>query len=222
MKYETFSNNPEFLDPEYEVEQGVTLEHFGIKEQIEVSEINEASDAIYGNPETDAKNWHHQTESVSCAVACQEFIVEQLTGQEYYEHDLIQYAENLGWYDPESGTSIKDVGNILEAAGLLVERGEQYTLNDLAEELESGGKVICGVNNKILQNPMYSLVPGLRANHAVQVSGIDASDPNNVEVILNDPGVINGRGLRVPADTFMKAWGTGDNFAVFARKGVTV
>ncbi len=201
-------------------EQGIELEHFGRAEQFEPNEWNESkegTDAIYGNPEKDAESWHRQEQDMSCAVACQEFVAEQLTGREFEESELSRMAEENGWFTPEGGTPMNDVGKILESMGISVERGQNYTLSDMAEALENGEKVICGVNNSILSNPVFARIPGMRANHAVEVIGIDASDSAHVKVILNDPGVENGKGLRVDADTFAKAWGTSDNFAVFAK-----
>lgn len=130
---------------------------------------------------------------------------------------MIALARERGWYDPESGTTMLDVGKVLEELGMTVERQTGATISDLAAALAQG-KVICGVNNMLLSVPELAMLPGLRANHAVQVIGIDTSDPNRVEVILNDPGVENGRGIRHSMDDFMKAWKTGGNFMVAVER----
>ncbi|MBQ8015501.1 MAG: hypothetical protein IJ264_04865, partial [Clostridia bacterium] len=44
------------------------------------------------------------------------------------------------------------------------------------------------------------------ADHAVQVIGIDYSDPDNPMVILNDSGHPDGCGEMVPLDDFVDAW----------------
>ena len=199
------------------LEDGVSLEHIGLRN--EVVETREAEDSIFGNPEADIKNWHPQLEMNSCAVACQEYIAEQLLDSDFSEEKMIDFAERRGWYRPETGTTIGDIGKLLESMGLDVERGMQYSVSDLAEELETDGKVIVGVNNMILENPEYADFPGITANHAVQLIGIDASDPENIRVILNDPGVEDGRGKTVPMETFQKAWETSNNYAAIARKG---
>ncbi len=218
MKYEMTNSASENFETVKELDNGITLEHFGIKESADIGEVGEASDAVYGNPEEDSENWHKQSETMSCAVSCQEFVAEQLTGKEFNESDFLEIAEDNGWYTEQDGTRLTDVGKLLEAVGIDTEQSEHNTLNDLANALEDGDKVICSVNSKVLQNSAYADMPGIRANHAVQVIGIDASNPNKVEVILNDPGVENGKGLRVDAETFTKAWDTGDNFTVYARK----
>lgn len=225
MNYESFfdlegmSEKQEMWKPVKEIEPGLILE---CSEQsvLSSSELIEGAEYVAGNPETDMKSWHKQREDNSCAVCCQEFVAEQLLNREFSEQGMIQYATERGWYDPETGTTVSDVGKLLEALGLEVERKSGLTLPDLFEELESGHKLICGVNNMILENPDFADLPGLNANHAVQVIGIDYSNPEEVRVILNDSGVPNGMGRNVSADTFVRAWNTSGNFVVSVWKGV--
>lgn len=138
--------------------------------------------------------------------------------QEFSEKDMIRFAEEKGWYRAESGTPERHVGDILESLGLEVNREAGQTLSDLAEDLQRGRKIICSVNNMILSNPDFAELPGIKANHAVEMIGIDASTPDHIQVILNDSGVEDGQGRRVSADTFMKAWNTSRNYAVTAWK----
>lgn len=208
------------------LEEGVIREHLGERgesvaeqyEEIEGIEELEQGDRIAGNPEEDMENWHPQLEQNSCAIASQSFIAEQLLDGEYSEESMIRAAEKMGWYEAREGTAPDDVGKLLECLGLEVEREYNVTLSELAETLESGEKVICGVNNQILACPEMAELPGIKANHAVQVIGIDATDPEHVEVILNDPGVADGQGIRHDLDTFMEAWETSGYFAVTACK----
>lgn len=196
------------------LEEGVSLEHLHAGRGMETEGQRER---IIGEPYEDRETWSPQAEENSCAVACQEMIAEQLTGQDFSEEEMIALARERGWYDPESGTTMSDVGKVLEEMGMTVERQTGATVNDLAAALEQG-KVICGVNNMLLSAPELSVLPGLRANHAVQVTGIDTSDPNRVEVILNDPGVENGCGIRHSLDDFLKAWKTSSNFMVSVER----
>jgi len=173
---------------------------------------------VFGNPEKDMENWHFQSEENSCVVSCQEFVAEQLLGGDFSEQKMIEYAGKRGWYDPGEGTSAGDTGKLLEEMGLQVERRYQTTLEQAIRELETGAKVICGVNNMVLDRPALANRPDVSGNHVVQMIGIDYSDPKQSYVILNDPGVLNGRGRMVRLDTFMKAWKTAGNYAVIARK----
>ena len=224
MSYESFfdlentAESQELWKGVKEIEPGLILER-SEQTALSLAEMTENAERVAGTPETDMENWHEQAEQNSCAVCCQEFVAEQLLDREFSEQELVHMATERGWYNPETGTTISDVGKVLEALGLEVERESGLTLSDLFNELESGHKLICGVNNMILENPDFADLPGLNANHAVQVIGIDYSNPEDIRVILNDSGVPNGMGRNVSADTFVKAWNTSGNFAVSAWKG---
>ena len=60
--------------------------------------------------------------------------------------------------------------------------------------------------------------PSLTANHAVEVIGIDRTDPSNVKVILNDPGLPGGRGITYDLEEFQTAWNTSGGFMVSAYR----
>lgn len=198
---------------------GVFLEHIGNTEAtLTYEDGEEVNESIVGSPEKDDDYWHKQSESNSCAIVCQEFIAEQLLGKEFSEAELANLAKAKGWYSSAEGTSKNDIGNVLEALGLDVEKSQNLTLEDIANELDSNGKIICTINSTVLENPAYGNLKGIKSDHAVQVIGIDYSNPNKVEVILNDPGRENGQGLHIDAEVFTKAWDAGNNFAIIARK----
>ena len=201
-----------------ELEAGVLLERLG--EYHEGIEELETGDRIAGDPQEDMDEWHLQTEQNSCAIACQSFVAEQLLEGDFSEEEMIRNAKAMGVYDSASGTAASDVGELLENLGLEVDRWFDAGLGEIAQALEEGEKVICGVSSQILANPELANLPGIKADHAVQVIGIDATDPENVQVILNDPGVLDGQGIRHDLDIFMKAWETGGNYAVFVNKEV--
>lgn len=201
-----------------ELEPGVTLEKIG--ERIDNVEVTEETETvIVGDWEEAKEHWHRQLENESCVITQEISVAEQLLGEDLSEEQMLELSKQMGWYDG-SRVSEGDCGKLLEHMGLEVEKAENLELNDLVQELSSGGKVICGVNVDILYKPELFDLPGERANHVVQVIGIDMTDPDNVKIILNDSGISDGRGVVVDADTFMKAWNTSDNFAVMARKGV--
>jgi hypothetical protein len=184
---------------------------------------------IYGNLDDD-KYWHQQTKPDTCAIAAQEFILNAVTGQHLSEEQLTQKAEKKGWYRVEgiTGTLTYDVGKLLEAHGIPVQRSENHynynlkqpvdimekRLLDLMEKLEQGEKVLVVVNSDEIWNqqdtPLNETrgMPGQRADHAVQVIAIsfEDSDPHNSTVILNDSGIPDGEGFRVSAEQFLNAW----------------
>lgn len=213
------SNFPEKLEQKSQagqLEDGVIREIIGIQEGL--PEMPEQTDAVIGDLE-DIENWHPQAESMSCAVYVQEMIAEQLLDQEVSEEAVIDFAEQAGWYDPVEGTTLANTGKVLEAMGLEVERDYDGTLSEIMQALADGEKIICAVDNMILQDARFADMPGRVANHAVQLVAIDFSDPENPQAILNDTGVENGQGIRHDLDVFMAAWKTSGNFAVYAGKG---
>lgn len=222
MGYELFSEIPdpaESFEAEL-LEEGVVWERLSpfpeVTEQFESNGESESTEMIIGNPEKDDDNWHLQSETNSCAVVCQEFVAEQLLDKEFTEEEMINIAKENGWYNSDEGTSPKDVGNILEALGLNVEKNYDVTIQEISEMLGNGEKIIVGVNGAVLQCPSLAECQGIRADHVVEVIGIDATDPQNVQVILNDSGTEFGKGIRRDLDTFLAAWKTSGNYTVSA------
>jgi len=183
-----------------------------------------APTSLIGDPYDDMTYWHPQTGSNTCAIDSQEFVIEQLTGQPVSEQELIQVAEAHGWFDPQSdGTAMSDVGNLLAFYGLHVDQAMNATIDDIENQLAQGHGVIVGVRADVLwgqspDTPMTTAptIPGQGANHAVEVIGMDLSDPTNPKVILNDSGSNNGCGETVPLELFDNAWSYSDNFLVTA------
>jgi hypothetical protein len=172
----------------------------------------------------DTENWHQQESDSSCAIASQEFILDDFgksQGIDFTEEQLTQIAYDNGWYTPNSGTSMADMGKLLEAYGIPVERTTGASLDDLASRLDSGEKVMVAVDSDeiwsqgqdVTLDEYSESIPGQDANHAVQVVGIDYSGSEPM-VILNDPGHPEGQGMRVPADEFVNAWNDSGNYMV--------
>lgn len=183
------------------------------------------NEAIIGDPAESMENWHMQEEGQSCALVSQEFVLEELTGREYTEDQIIDIAEENGWYDG-NGTAPMDVGKVLEHEGIEVERNWDSDISDIEDTLENDGCVIVGLDSdEIWTENTEGLdlddafgIPGSGADHAVQVIGIDKSDLNNPIVIINDPGHPGGCGLAVPLSEFEDAWEDSGNFVCIAHK----
>lgn len=184
-----------------------------------------AGDDVIGSPGDDIEHWHEQTHDDTCAVVSQEFILESLTGEEFDENELRQEAIDNGWYTPGGGTPLGAMGKLLEAHGIEVEREYGASIDDIEGKLESGEKVMVAIDahetwNAGTDDAQDDLLgdvggfPGQDVNHAVEVIGVDRSDPENPMVILNDPGHPDGRGMMVPLDEFMGAWEDSGNYMV--------
>jgi hypothetical protein len=159
----------------------------------------------------------------TCAIKCQELILEQFSGQDIAEETLVQEAQQHGWYQPGAGTSPADVGNLLELHGIPVNRYDHANIFNLTSELAQGHKVIIGVDSGELwmDDPARERLEdetGINlADHAVVVSGIDTSDPANPQVILTDPG--SGQAMATyPMSEFLDAWSDSDFFMVATQE----
>jgi hypothetical protein len=163
---------------------------------------------VIGTPGQDVAFWEgKQLLSDDCAIKCQQFILEQFTGQHISEGTLVAEAMDRGWY-AAGGTMPKDIGNLLELHGVGVTHYDHASQFDLAHELAQGHKVIVGVEAGTLWNN------GQHGGHAIVVSGIDTSDPQHVLVQVSDPGT--GEALHTyPMEQFLEAW-HGMNFSMVA------
>jgi len=161
----------------------------------------------YYNPEV------QQQYPDTCAIKSQQIILEDF-GVEVTETELVQTASASGWYNGE-GTNPQDVGNLLNLAGIPVTKQDNANVFTLVNELAQGHKVIVGVdadelwhNNSASEKMMNwanDFFGSQGGNHALIVAGIDTSDPNNVQVIVQDPGS-GDDGKPYPLEQFMDAW----------------
>ncbi len=126
----------------------------------------------------------------TCAIKSQQLILEDF-GIHFTEDQLRNEAMMYGWYN--GGTSPEDVGKLLELHGIPVTQYENANIFNLVNELAQGHKVIVGVDSGELwgDNIFDKIFEDNEADHALIVSGVDTSDPNNVKVIVTDPGTGN-------------------------------
>jgi len=218
MKYEltNFPEQPEQVRPPEQLEDGILREVIGTREII--SEVPEQTETVIGDLE-DLENWHMQAEKLSCTISMQEMVGEQLLGRDLPEQAMIDYAKKRGWYDPAEGASEQDAAKILEEMGFEVNQERDMTLQDLLDALAEEEKVICGINTMVMENRELADLPGIKANHVVQLVAVDFSDSQKPQVIVNDMALTNGRGIRYDLDVFLDAWNAGRNFAVTVGKG---
>ena len=173
---------------------------------------------VVGNPEVSMDYWEFQGNTGRCAVYAQKFIIEQYTGQEIDIEDLVKTAKSNYWFDENQGTYVNNGNKLLDYYGVPNEVSYNNSLDDLRDALGAGKMVIVGVDADEYwgQDTDDIFSPSDGTNHAVQVIGIDDSDPENPMVILNDSGSPRGCGELVPADVFMDAWDDGNNRMIVA------
>ncbi|MBR5640291.1 MAG: hypothetical protein IKW83_11280 [Muribaculaceae bacterium] len=180
-------------------------------EQYDPSTVSDP-DMILGDPEESLDYWEYQGEDGPCALYAQMFVIEELSGVDIDIDDFINEATENGWYEDGEGTPILNMNQMLDYYDIDNEMGFNKSMDDIVECLSDGGKVIVSVDAAQIwygeDTDIFSPMSG--ANHAVEVIGIDNSDPDNPMVILNDSGHPNGQGEMVPLDVFENAWNEGD------------
>lgn len=160
----------------------------------------------------------HQLYEDTCAVKSQQLILQDF-GINVTEDQLKQEAIMHGWLN--GGTNPYDVGKLLELHGVPVSQYENANIFNLVNELAMGHKVIVGVDSGELweDNIFDKIFEDNQADHALIVSGVDTSDPNDVKVILTDPG--SGDLLKeYPMDQFVDAWQDSNCFMVTTNSPV--
>lgn len=180
--------------------------------------------AVIGTPNADTAHWQQQDTDFTCAVQAQRGIIEQFTGEPISESQLVYEATANGWLT-DKGMSPDDVGNLLELHGIPCHSNTDASVHDLLGELAHGRKVIVGVDSGELWNgePIEDFFHQ-SADHAIWVTGVDFTDPNNPQVIMNDSGDPDGAGKQYALNEFMDAWeDSGFNYVAtdFAPNGIT-
>lgn len=158
--------------------------------------------------------------SDTCAIKSQQLILNDF-GINVSEIDLVQTSAANGWYN--GGTAPEDVGNLLELANIPITRQDNANVFNLVNELAQGHKVIVGLDsdelwyNDSISDKLKNLYDDFFSNehgdHALIVAGIDTSDPNNIQVIVTDPGS-GEEGKPYPLKQFMDAWSDSNCFMV--------
>lgn len=160
----------------------------------------------FGNPDV------YQQYGDTCAIQSQRLILEKF-GISLTQDELIEEATLNGWYTRDSGqgTRMEDVGKLLENHGVNVEVSDNNNIFSLVNELAQNHQVIVAVDSSELwergswKNSLEDFFKGGVPDHALIVSGLDASDPNNVQVVLTDPGTGDVR-IRYSEQEFLNAW----------------
>lgn len=161
---------------------------------------------IIGTPASDAQNMIPMTTDSSCVPATEGGVVAAMTGEHLSEAQYcIEAAEN-GWLTSANGTEPEYVGNILELHGIETHRVDNAAFGDIVEELAQGHKVIVGVNPEKLTNSPFFEDGGNNGLHAIWITGVDATDENDIKVIVNDSADPAGAGKTYHLKDFEQAW----------------
>lgn len=144
----------------------------------------------------------------TCAIKCQELILNTF-GKNVTEDELRKQAAEMGIYRPMCGTNMDNMGDLLELHGVSVATfsgANQYTL---MHELAQGHQVMVALDSSELWEPsilqrILDFLGLSGANHALIVSNIDTTNPDDIRVCVTDPGT--GEMKDYPFDQFADAW----------------
>lgn len=169
---------------------------------------------VSGDPASDMQYWEYQGNTGRCALYAQKFAIEEKLGREVPIEELVSVAEEHGWFNEAtgSGTTTLNMDKLLEYYGVDHQMSFDNDIDTLENALKNGNNVIVGVDSGQIwygnENNIFS--PETNADHAVQVIGIDRTDPDSPMVVLNDSGTPDGCGELVPLEVFENAWNAGD------------
>lgn len=171
-------------------------------------------EGISGDPAQSMTHWECQGDTKRCALYSQKFVIEELNPNvgEIDIEEFADIAKENGWFTEEGGTTFLNMNNMLDYYGIENEMTFHNSIDDIEDCLNNGGKVIVSIDSHEIwygeDNNIFA--PESSSNHAVEVIGIDRTDPDHPMVILNDSGTPNGRGEMIPLDVFEGAWEDGD------------
>ena len=174
---------------------------------------NTPPEVVAGDPASAMEVWECQGNTNRCALYSQKFVIEQLTDLDIDIEEFADIAKENGWFTEEGGTAFLNMNKMLEYYGIDHEVVFDSDMSQLEEELRDGNKIIVSVDSGQIwpSGPNDIFSPMTNSDHAIEVIGIDYSDPSNPMVVLNDSGTPDGRGEMVPLDVFENAWGAGDH-----------
>lgn len=208
-------NDPDFFDDSIYVDSasdvGVSFKGYDDLTQFDPARNDDFG--VTGNPASAMEHWEPQGDTKRCALYSQKFVIEEFTGQDIDIEEFTQEAEANGWFSESEGTAFLNMDKMLDQYNIPHEVEFNRTIDDLESCLNRGGRAIVAIDaDEIWYDNNHNIfVPDRGANHAVEVIGIDRSDPSNPMVIINDSGNPNGGcGEMVPLETFKDAWEDGD------------
>ena len=184
------------------------------------------AETAHGMPELDIKfdPSTYQYYPDTCAFQSQALILKEY-GFDVTQEDLVQIAKEQGWYVDGYGTPVDKVGKMLEHFGVDTSITEGNNIFNLTNELAQGHRVLVTVDSGELWSPgmgekLEDLILGQRQDHALLVVGVDTSNPDDIKVIVTDPGNGNTQ-FAYSEEQFLNAWKDSNCFMAATNESPT-
>lgn len=165
------------------LDEGIYLEHITVHPCIDTDTV--LAESVFGEVRPDQEWWK---ESMKGAV----------------QEGFIDFDGLVSWHT---------LGQYFCKHGLTPDYMDGISLENLLEMLDEGDKVICALNDLVLEIPQAASLPSVFPNQFVWVTGVDLSDPGRETVIVVKP-LWNDKEECVteqwPLENFLKAWMTGN------------
>ena len=178
----------------------------------------EYDDYFIGNPAAQMDDWILQDTPDNCAVAAETSLINQFLTDDLTLDEASYISLSNGWWQPGMGTNPDEIGNLMDFCNIPNHTVMGGSIEQLAWELEQGNGVIVGVNSAELWDEgilntikhffldAFGLDNVNPADHAVVVTGIDLSNPDQPMVVMNDSGIPGGAAVKYPLEQFVDAW----------------
>ncbi len=129
---------------------------------------------------------------------------------------IMDGAVEKGFIDDDGSVPWHTLGQYFSVHGLASDYMDGTSLETLTEMLAQGEKVICALNDFVLEVPQAASLPSVFPNQFVLVTGLDLSEPGRETVVVVKP-VRGGQGEKaeqLPLENFLKAWMVGNSRAM--------
>lgn len=175
----------------------------------------------------DGQYWELQTRDNSCSIAGIRSVIEKYWHVNVPEADLIQYAYEKGWWQPDetrnpNGLDPDHIPDMLRGFGIPAYVHKNMSFGDLLERLNRNEEVLVWVDGKEIprRDEYYQFAWEKKADSPHLVSVLcHTRDPRTGEIVLlvNDFGEEDGAALHVRESNFLNAWEDYGNYAVVTQ-----
>lgn len=198
------------------IHKSIPLDEFKDIPNYHAAGKNDSSD----EQQTDNKETKFSGKKNTCAIKVQHLI---LNSFEIYitEKQLLEEAQQEGWYNKDKGMLLEHVGKTLVKHGINTDRRINTDLHELVLAIKEGSKVIVAVDSGELwfcsreeqeqekEEDLLEEIP----DHVVLVENVQTVNKTIVSVSIKDPLLFEGT-KKVDIDVFMNAWQDSDFFMI--------